>query len=776
MKRYISLLLLALTMTAVASPVAARQRNLTAPADTLPFTWQRFIAQEGIKTYAGTANADGQALTVYRVEDKFFLEIPAKALGRDIITLAQRTHGYMPSVMGSSVFRLRRGSNKHVLYLTYNRSLDAQADTVDANMMESIRQSNLEPIDQTLTVVSLGKGGNSYITDITQSVLGSNGLFDLSKESYVSNPDPARSEVTALSPVSGGVRIDMFRSQTDRINNTMDTQINVSTTTGMAFLIQLLPERREWLKLDCPFYGFKAISRQEYDTRTYVGRRRNYICRWNLPALRHITVYVSPLVPKAFRETVREAFAQWQPLLTAAGWKDAFHFSTDPADAITSYGHIVVGWGGGSNSASTTITDDASGEILAASLIFSDNVIADEAPRYYSLYRHIDPRVQKNMLAISVRRDILRAVMVGEIGQALGLKSNDNAVWQFTPAQLTSRAFLQKNGCTSSAVTPLVYNYLLRPADGVGAEGLLPRVSTYDRQAIAYAYGKSKAAPTAEAGFFYQMDRKDFQQSWKYPKRALGNDWVAAARRGADNCRLAWQTLHADLAKLPADQSTAENEHVMALDILGQYQQLMENVSWVVGAEQDYPVVRGVNSVRCHFPSKAAQQAALDYLSEEVLHGVPAWVNREDMIVACNGNVSGMVRAVAVSVYKRLLDPLRFSRLVKAENIYGQKTFTTDDLLRFIDHNLMHDYDKQAVPEYERLLQQNVLPELANTVFTNDVSIKITDEGTMRLHEWFIRLAERVADMAKNHPDAATRANYRMIDKRFHRNYFDKQH
>ncbi len=773
--------LAALSSSAPAQAAMPNDGNAVAKADTLPFTYKSFMAQEELKVIKGQANANNLALNVYRKGDNVYLEIPRKALGKDIFALAMSYRGssYLSPVSG--LLRIKEGADKHSLYLTYNRSLDTQADSTHAKaeyaaMTEALQGSNMEPIDMSLEVVSMGEGGKSYIVDISSSVNTAQGIFDVSKNTSLNHPDLSRSSLVSVKPICGGVAFDLYRSQTDMVNRTMDTQEEQATTTSLKFVLQLLPERKNKLKPDNPFYGFNTITRQEYDTKTYVSRRRQYVSRWNFNE-GPITVYINPITPKPYRESIVKAFDEWLPALNAAGVKKPFVFTSDDSEAMMSYRHIYVDWFGATTPDNKVVTDALTGEILAARVNVCDWGTEDLLMNYYVRCRNIDKRIAKDTRSIGVRQDIIQALMAGQAGEVLGLKRNDNGYYQFSPQQLRSRQWLKDNGTTSSVTGTLTFNYILQPSDGIGAEGLLPKVSLYDRAAIAYLYGKSNAAPQNGAGFFYQYDMSNYMTSWKNPKAYLSCDLVEAARLGIEQVKRLYKSIDNDMKQLPDDQNSMEQEHSVILSTLGHYQQLLTNVASIVGDKKTFAVRRGVNESPNAYPSRVQQTKALDFLDKEILHGVPAWSNDKTLGRISGGNVSSMMRAVAVAVYKALLDEAKINNLVSAEDELGDKAFNAKDLFSFIDRNLMCDYDANAaVPEYVRLIQANVLPDLADNVFKADVSTAIGNEGATMLHAYFVNLANKVEQLSKNNVDKATRDNYEFIMMRFKRNYFDKQH
>lgn len=756
--------------------------NQTAKADTLPYTYQSFMKQPGLKKISGLANGNGLAINVYQMGDHYCMEIPVKALDKDILAVAMVYRGGDYVSPSSGVFRFSRGANKHSLYLTYNRSLDIQTDSADARqenaaMLRALRVSNMKPIDMSFTVLSMGENDKSFIVDITASVNSSQGLFDVSKNSSLSHPDMLRSQLLSINPVEGGVVFDLYRSQSDMVNNTMDTQVEMASTTSLKFILQLLPDRKERLKLNNPFYGFNTFSRQEYDTKTYVSRRRQYVCRWDF-SQGPIKVYINPVTPKPFQQSIRKAFEEWVPALAAAGVKQPFVYTSDEADAAMAYHHLYVDWYGANEPTRSVVTDNMNGEILTARISLSDMGLDDRLLNYYVTSRNIDGRIAKDMQSLGVRQDMVQALMAGEIGKVLGLRQNDNGYYQFTPTQLRSKTWLQANGTTSSVTGTMTPDYLVQPGDGVPASSLFPKVSIYDREAIGYLYGKSVKTPSKEAGFFFQYDSKDYRTSWKNPKNYLSNDLVEAARLGIGQVKRLYMAIPSDMKSLPDDQNTYDNQHVVILNTLGQYQTLLTNVTSVVGGRFTYPIQKGVNAMPHWYYPKSEQQRALAFIDKEILHGVPAWASGDEQTKQiCGNNVNGMMRAVAVALYKALLDESKINNLISAEDELGSNAFTAKDLFAFIDKNLMCDYSStDAVPKYVRLIQANVLPDLADKVFQADVSTAISNEGATMLHAWFVDLAKKVNELAASHPDKATRDNYKFIAMRLNRNYFDKQH
>lgn len=767
MKLKYSILFLTLASYSLQAFPSDRHKELK---DSLPFTYERFVKQEGLKTTSSTT------FTVYQQKDRIALEIPKQALNRDILVTGQVVNGFSSFVSNASgIVRFRAGNDIHTLFMTRNRSVDVQKDSTEVNMMEAIRSSNLLPVDMAFKILSEGKNGKSLIIDITNEVYGNGQLFGMGSNAALSHPDPSRSGLIAVSLVADGVCFSLYRSQTDLQNVTMTDKAEVATTLGIQLLLQLLPERRQVMKTDNPFYGFNVVTRQEYDTHTYVSRRTDYVCHWNLKANRQIVVYIDPVTPKPFVESIRKGFEMWNKAFAAIGCKQAFRFTSDASDASLMYNHILVRWGMSANGFNNhVITDPVSGEILAARINVMDAALNDLMSQYYLQCRHIDRRIRYSLADLDVRKDLFAVLMAGEVGKVLGVKENSIGYDVYSPSQLRSHAWLSVHGTTGSITAPLTFNYVAQSGDGLTAADLLPKVSSYDMDAIAYLYGNNRKAPSDRSAFYTYIDHL---KNFKAEKQHLSNDWITAARLGIQQCRDSYLALDKDMAKLPSTQNSYEDQRKLYLSALIHYQWYVTNVARLVGHERILPVERGVNATRYNYSSRSTQLAALHFLEKEILTGIPQWPMTDAAASVSNSSISEMMRGVTVDVYKRLLDVEVIDHLVSAEERLGKETFTSAELFEFINRVLFEDFSEtKPVPAFKRLVQANVVPDLAERVFSMDISLNLGENGASVLYAYFIGIANKISKLASSHPDSATRDNYRLIKMRMERSYFNKQH
>jgi len=743
---FIYLFLLCLSNAWAGSSYRSQDDKKIQSNDTLPFTWERFISQPNVNKLESTA------FVLYQMGDRYALEIPYKALEKDVLVTAQVVSGSSYVSPSSDVVRFIPGSNIHSLYLQKNRSLDAQSDSTDHLLAESIETSNLQPIDMAFSVLSRGQDGKSYIIDITNEVNGNGQLFNMSGNNYLSHPDPARSGLTDLHAVNNGIAIGVYRSQTDMLNTqSMDTKTEVASTLGVEFIIQLLPEHKQRMKLNNPFYGFETISRQEYDSKTYVSRRRDYICRWNLKDLQEIVVNMDPLIPSQYAASLKSAFETWASELSALGYKKVFRFTNNAEESGLQYGHIDVRWGSavlGFNS--NKVINPITGEIVTARMNVSDMPIDDQIKLYYTQCRHTDKRIMKDIENLNVRKDIFTSMALMEIGHILGIKENASVRSGFT------------------------FNYAITSSVSDASRTLMPQITKYEREALAYVYGKRTQEPSDSRDYFSSIDP---QKEYLAPKMTLGHDWLTTSRKGIEQCPALYSSLISDMKKLPLDQNSYESIHNMAMLTLANYQQYVTNITKIIGKCQTLPVKKGVNLKPYRYSSREEQIAALNYLEKEILTTTPKWASDKTVLPYLSNDPDEMMRGTTVSLYKILLDKDVIDNLISAEEQLGNKTFTAKELFAFIDRVLFDDFNEsKSLPEFKRLLQSNIVPDLATKVFQSDISLGMGNEGATMLHDYFIKVAKKVNYLAEKHPDKETRENYELIKMRLDREYFNKQH
>ena len=118
-------------------------RPVVAQNNAEPMTFSQFKEQKDLQINNGF-------YTVYRLGDKYYLEIPMEGMGKEVLITTQVVRGYSAFLSETSgVVRFSIGKNNRV-QVVRNRVTDVAADSTDFCMANAIRKSGLVPVDFTL--------------------------------------------------------------------------------------------------------------------------------------------------------------------------------------------------------------------------------------------------------------------------------------------------------------------------------------------------------------------------------------------------------------------------------------------------------------------------------------------------------------------------------------------------------------------------------------------------------------------------------------------------
>lgn len=759
--------------------VPTEARNMK--GDTLSTTYAHFSSQKGMVVHKGF-------YTVYKLGNQYFLEIPKNGLDKDVLITAQVVKGtsnYVSDACGVINFSKGKGNN---LYLMRHYALDVSSDSTDFCMMNSIIKSGMRPIESVYPLVTVGPSG-SYIIEITKDLNMANGLFSVSSNSSLSHPDPALSSIDGVRMIPQGVAFQVTRSQIDNVTVSQDgKKADMAYTFGLEFVFQQLSEHRLTMKEAQPAFGFETISRTEYDTKQYLARQKEYILRWLLSASKsnlnrqrkglsirpeeQICIYVDPITPKPFVECIQKAVKQWECAFLKAGWKDVFRFSSDDSDASLSYRHILFRWGYSfSGIHSSKIYDPVSGEILAARINIVDAVADDQLSTYFLQCGDVDNRILSDIHSLDVRKDVFTAQIASAFGEVLGMKSNKSGYTVFGPEQLRSNSWLQQNGITASITGGVTFNFMARPQDGIAPANLFPRVSTYDWDAIRYAYGNGSAIPSLKSSFYTAEDKLSPYAQQGY----LSNNILESAISGIDNIKKVYAELNNRINRLPADQNKWSTVSELTVKALVLYQSYLTQINSLVGGRVNHPIIKGVNEVSTTFVPRVQQVEALQYLENHIYNEAPQWVMRKDLKQATGYDFNDMMMGLAVVLYKHYIDKDVIQLLIDSENQLGNNAFTTKDLFAYLDRVIFENFNNtKAVPSYKQGLQLTFINYLASTMAKNNLSGGLSNEANTVLHNYFIETANKIITLSKTHTDEKTRASYALMVIRMNKEYFNK--
>ena len=760
-----------------ACPVVAQQ-------DAKPMTYEQFKEQKDLQTDKGF-------YTIYRLNDKYYLEIPAEGMGKEVLITTQVAHGMAAFVSDASgVIRFSEGRN-NTLQVVRNRLTDVSADSTDVCMIMALKKSGLVPIDYTFPIVARGEDGKSAIIELTNELNNpGSGLFNVSSYAWLSHPDPSRSWVDGWRMIDKGVVFSVTRGQSDYQSNPQTQEgRDIASRYILEMVIQQLPERRMNLKVSHPAYGFETIGVTEYDSKEYVARKKEYIQKWNLTAAvkemkkqkrgmviepeRQICVYIDPVTPDPFVVCIKNAVNQWGKAFEAAGWKNVFRFSSDKEDASLSYRTILFRWGSAYNGIySSVIENPVTGEILCARVNVMD-VAADELLGMYFLQCGLlDGRIRKDVHSLAVRQDVLTAQVAAAFAEVLKMKPNKAGYTVFTPADIRSEKWLNRYGITASITSGVTFNYLAQPGDGVSVKNLFPRVSAYDYDAIRYAYGNSDALPSMRGAFYTPEDKLDPYAQDGF----LSNDILNASIQGVESVKKIYPQLNGWINRLPEDQNTWKNVSDFAVRAQSLFQTYLTQMVKLVGGRSVRPIIKGVNETLVTYVPREQQVGALNYLESAIFSEFPEWVRVKELEQSGVFDTEQMMVGLAQALLKHFMNKGVMESLVAGERRLEEKAFTAKELFAYIDRVIFENFDSsKAVSTYKQGIQACFVSDFARFMAENNISFGLSNEANGVYHAYFVELARKVKDLSERHTDVSTRSNYQVMLLRMKREYFEKQ-
>jgi hypothetical protein len=724
---------------------------------------------------------------IYQNGDKYFLQIPEKGLGRDILITAQVARGYSRLVSpASGVIRLVK-NRENKLDLIKAASREVSADSTDLCMISALRNSGLIPVAKSFPIVAYGADGKSPIIELTSELNSASGLFNVTTLSTLSHPDPARSGVVGFHTIDRGAVFSVKRSQTDyQVNPATRHGEDIVNTFLLEMVVQEIPEHKVDLKKNHLAYGFNTISLSEYNSKRYAVFKNDYIQRWMLNAspkdrkrqLRgeavhpqmQICVYIDPVIPAPFVESITKAVDAWNAPFFKAGWKDVFKISRDDKDAALSYKKIIFRWGNSYNDNTTSlVTNPANGEILCARINFMDEIAKGLLKRYVLQCSQVDSRILKDFYSLDIRKEILSVQLEALLANVLGLKDNNTASTAFSPENFRSEKWLSQYGTSASITSEFTFNYLLKPGDKVSPRNMMPRISTYDYDAIAYAYGKSTSAPSLKSTFYVAQDKSD-----PYAMGFMSCDVIAASETGMSSLEAIFPRINSIVRNMPADQNTWDQVSELTAAAFSLHSGYLYQIGKLVGGRSKRPIIPGDNEVPVTYVPKAEQLRALDYLRENLFTEIPAWLSNDSLLMAKNLDLKDRLLGTVQVVMKDIVSKETIATLIAAERQMGNKAFTCDDLLEYIDRVFFKNFDpKQPLTLYQQNVQAYLISQLISCAKENSIAMGVTDESAI-IHSALVRIARKVKVLSESHTDPKCREYYQLMVIKMNREYFDK--
>ena len=332
-----------------------------------------------------------------------------------------------------------------------------------------------------------------------------------------------------------------------------------------------------------------------------------------------------------------------------------------------------------------------------------------------------------NKLSDEHMASAIRFVSSHEVGHTFGLKHNMGASHAFPVDSLRSPSFTAKMGGTASSIMDYArFNYVAQPGDGV--KEITPKIGTYDKFAINWAYRwLDTETPQEELPILNEWIQEHEgdpmywygeQQDPKDPidprsqDEDLGDDIVKANRYGIMNLKRIVPNI---VAWTEEDGESFAEAGKLLMAVINQWKMYAGHVTANVGGIYINNPVKGSPEDRYIPVPKEIQKESVKYLIEEVfivpewLFGAEVWKKSYPIQMGVEYSPYTVARELQYATFYNLLKDERLLRMFDSEATLGRtKSYTPEEMFADI-HNVIFASSKAGhnLSIYERMTQKN---------------------------------------------------------------------
>lgn len=734
----------------------------------------------------GMQKQDG-VFPVYRNEQKYYLEIPATALGKELLVSGR-------IVKGSFYGEVSTITNLLAFSLGRDNTLEVRericSDRAEGDMAKAVEETGLQPVNFSYPITAFGPGKKSYIIDISSDVNASGKLFDFPNQKFVNSPKANRSGVDSIYTISNGIKFIVLHSQSDLIPGFMQIPPkDIHTSALIEWSLQLLPERHITTREADSRVGYATISYNDYDRNPFGVKKVKQIRRWNLevkpgdadryyrgeavePA-NPILVYLDRTVSSRIeRNAILRAVEEWNACFEAAGFKNVLQVQQGEPEVSVGYHQVVYSYVMGKTQF-TQISDSKTGEILSGTIGISDKELNENLNTIAMMVGGYEPKALTDSLPI-IREEYIRYQASNMLGRMMGLIPNWAGSTAFTTAQLRDAAWVREHGISASVTDGCIVNYAAQPGDGMTLRDLFSKASDYDRWAIEWGYRQYPDATTEQKAqnkllaqakendclYFSTKGRTDYRAV----EKDLGKNVVETADLGIQNlARLAPQLGDIYLSQSEDNEPWTEYVRYSAeFDMI--YSEYIAPVYNYIGGFSMLPIIAGHNEEEVKFLPKKQSQEAMAFLNRHVFQGAPEWRTDSLYLEIIGINNVGKSNGAIMGTAKGLMNPLVLERLLMGQEKNGNNAYSILDFSAAIDRYVFLNYSaSKPIGHYQAILQYNFIREFV-TMFSKLQAKDGYGDLAFGLVNWGNRINDKLKYLGKNHQDSQSRSYYRGLN------------
>jgi hypothetical protein len=720
----------------------------------------------GLKPYAQVITPKAKSsfgfLTVHKVDNNYFFEIPDSMLNRDILivnriskapTSRQKSRvGYPGDILGSKVIRFENKDNKRILVREY--SYRERSENKDG-MFQSVRNSNTQPIVANFGIETIKKDSltRNYVINVSVFLQKENPLFSFDADS--------KEYIGLLNMVGEGTYIDTLKAFPKNIE--ISTTVTYQSKKGMSnvgFLetgspripltyelnssMVLLPEVPMKARLFDPRVGYFTVGYTDFDSNPQGIEYKKLITRWRLEPKdeaaylrgelvepkKPITIYIDPATPKKWVPYLIQGVNDWQVAFEKAGFKNAIYAleapTDDPSWSLEDARHSAIVYKPSDipNASGPHINDPRTGEILETHINWYHNVMSLLRDWYMIQAGTIDEAARKMQLDDELMGQLIRFVSSHEVGHTLGLRHNFGSSHTVPVEKLRDKAWVEANGHTPSIMDYARFNYVAQPEDGITRAGIFPRIGIYDKWSIEWGYRwlPQFQTPEDEVAFSNQSIIEKQKTDVRYtfgtesdpndPRNQsedLGDDSMLASLYGIKNLKrivpqiLTWS--------YEPNKSYAGAGEIYS-GVVSQFNRYLGHVTKnVAGIYSNSITVEQTDEIAREFVPANIQKRAIAFLNEQ-LFTTPEWLIDRQLMEKAKILPVNVICSLQSGVLARLINKNTLDKMSENEILNGKKAYTSAQMFNDLKKVIWSNLGQSDI--YKRNMQKAYVENLIN--------------------------------------------------------------